>query len=176
MSITPITTWGLLYGMNTVFDWEHQKKVLDDSIQRIKNIFSDLPKELKLSPGSEPGHFEQIQPTNPADSTTQYQYPYTNGQNLTDGGSIQRRHIQYEIQKANLYVSPMMLYQFGHTPCPLVLANQFSRLANLERDPILSRCTAACRIRCRKLVTTIAIPPNPVTPPIRKWQPSEKQL
>ena len=103
MSITSISTWGLMYGINTVFDWNHQKKVLDEAIQRIKNIFSDLPKELKLSPGSEPGHFEQIEPTEQA---TQYQYPYTNNsQYLADGRKTQRRNLQYEIQKANLYVS-----------------------------------------------------------------------
>ena len=102
MSITPISTWGLMYGTNTVFDWDHQKKVLEESIQRIKNIINDLPRELKLSPGSEPGQFEQIQST---DQATQYQHPYMSGQYLADGRNIQRRSLQYEIQKANIYVS-----------------------------------------------------------------------
>lgn len=91
-----------MYGINSVFDWNHQKKVLEESIQRIKNIFHNLPRELKLSPGSEPGHFEQIQPT---DQANQYHYPYMNGQYVDDGRKTRRRNLQYEIQKANLYVS-----------------------------------------------------------------------
>ena len=76
------------FGSGGIFDWEWQKKIIWECLQRAKNALNNVPAELELSPAYHPA-------TNS---------PYTDSTDDTSSGC---RGIQYEIQKANIYISQL---------------------------------------------------------------------
>ena len=100
----------IAYGIDEVFDWNRQKRVLENCLQAVNHALDGVPKQLMLTPSSQPGEFEG--------ENREYIQPVRHFHGVSDGsGSAtghgdmnlleSRRLIQYEIQKANIYVSQL---------------------------------------------------------------------
>ncbi|KAK0114059.1 hypothetical protein ONS96_014905 [Cadophora gregata f. sp. sojae] len=108
-TVTPLSTMELAYGIDEVFDWSRQKRVLEECLRNVKQVLEVVPQELMLQPGSNPGEFEQ--------SAFQYYPPNTEYPGVRSNGSDanqwsigkpdERRRLQFEIQKANIYASQL---------------------------------------------------------------------
>ncbi|KAL1962482.1 hypothetical protein VTN77DRAFT_9603 [Rasamsonia byssochlamydoides] len=89
-SYNSLSAWEIAFGSGEIFDWERQRKLIWECLQKAKNSLADLPPELVLN---------QVQTPPPSMGW--------------DGGkgaeelSRERRRIQYEIQKANIYISQL---------------------------------------------------------------------
>lgn len=114
-SYNPLTTMEMAWGIDAIVDWERQKKVLHESLRRCKSAISELPHELVVYPNASPlgqnGHTDNAQFfegfAQNQDSTSMMLNPNPNlpyGQEQTPE---ERRQMQYEIQKANIYASSL---------------------------------------------------------------------
>lgn len=111
MTLTPLATIELAYGVDEVFDWNRQKRVLEECLRAVKRALENIPRELMLSPGSKPGEFENH--TERVYYPPAHDFPGARG----NGGSIpqtvveeeaeNRQVLQFEIQKANIYASQL---------------------------------------------------------------------
>ena len=108
-TLTPLTTMELAYGIDEAFDLARQKKILAECLHSAEQVLKDAPPELLLQPGSQPGEFA-------TSSDSKYppisNYPpgISNGHNLgqwSQPSREDRRKLQYEIQKANIYASQL---------------------------------------------------------------------
>ena len=95
------------YSIDGLFDWNRQKQIFQNCLCDVKHVLDDIPSELLLTLGSDPSQFKaQDQPF----FTPMAEYPGL-GSNGHEMGSWPqenpevRRRLQYEIQKANIYVS-----------------------------------------------------------------------
>lgn len=96
-SYTTLLSWEIAFGSGRIFDWEHQRKSIWDCLNKAKSALLQVPLELSLyhpkhnSPGgsSELGEYGTI-------------FDYSD-----DHIHQERRAIQYEIQKANIYASQL---------------------------------------------------------------------
>jgi hypothetical protein len=110
MTCTPLNTMEIAYGIDEIFDWNRQKRVLENCLHAVNHALDGTPKELMLTPGSQPGEFGgesrgYIQPA-------QHFHGLSDGSGSAAGQAVMnlqesRRPIQYEIQKANIYVSQL---------------------------------------------------------------------
>ncbi|CAG8409625.1 unnamed protein product [Penicillium salamii] len=95
-SYTALLSWEIAFGSGQIFDWEHQRNSLWGCLKAAKSTLLDVPIELSLH------------------------HPKTSAAGLSgvgeDGGVLsysddhiyqERRAIQYEIQKANIYASQL---------------------------------------------------------------------
>ncbi|KAI3151944.1 transcriptional regulator family: Fungal Specific TF [Penicillium roqueforti] len=96
-SYTALLAWEIAFGNGQIFDWEHQRNCIWDCLKKAKSALINVPAELSLH---HPKH------TSPAclsglggDDTI---FSYSN-----DHIHQERRAIQYEIQKANIYASQL---------------------------------------------------------------------
>jgi hypothetical protein len=107
MTLTPLATMEMAYGIDEVFDWNRQKRVLEECLRAVKRVLDVIPCELMLQPGTQPGEFES--------SDRQYFPPTLDLPGVRSNGNRQwsqesaeaRRTLQYEIQKANIYASQL---------------------------------------------------------------------
>jgi hypothetical protein len=106
-TVTPLATMELAYGIDSVFDINKQKQVMEGCLRAVKNVLNNVPRELMLEPGSQAGEFATS--TNYYPSTSAYA-----GVPIENIGEIQnqerlenRRLLQFEIQKANIYASQL---------------------------------------------------------------------
>ena len=101
----------LAYGMSTL-PWSDQRLLLRDGLLAAKSVIDNLPPELQLHPSP------NSEAANPLaaldDSGMQYAPPaWPNNQPAHDVRNViklqpqRRRHLQYEIQKANIFVSQL---------------------------------------------------------------------
>ncbi len=110
-SYNDLAAMELVGGVDNLVDWERQKKVLEASLQSVKRILDDLPSELVLNfQASSPQSREPKYPSpNPGSSAAQESARYSiNGLEnvrIDFNRPEERRRIQYEIQKANIYVT-----------------------------------------------------------------------
>jgi hypothetical protein len=107
---TPLNTMELAYGIDEVFDWNRQKRVLENCLEAVRHALDNAPRELMLKPGSQPGEFEGENGRRYME--TVYHFGESDGLGSASGyhdGNLEvsRRAIQYEIQKANIYVSQL---------------------------------------------------------------------
>ena len=99
----------LAYGMSTL-PWSDQRTLLRDGLLAAKSITDNLPPELQLgNHGDESGTlagFDEsgLQYVPPAWPNSQ---PAHDLRNVIKNHPVQRRHLQYEIQKANIFVSQL---------------------------------------------------------------------
>ena len=101
----------LSWGFDTTLDWERQKRAFYESLKKCKTEMNNLPPELTLWPTT--GPFGTGEQPSSVDIFTSFQLKM--GQrdpalmNLDDGepSPEQRRTLQYEIQKANIYASSL---------------------------------------------------------------------
>ncbi|KAK5116903.1 hypothetical protein LTR62_006624 [Meristemomyces frigidus] len=112
-SYNPLATMEMAWGIDAVIDWGRQKRVLHESLRRCKGIMADLPTGLKIYP-----NVPQSQPNGNA------QYSGYTEQNMMRDPTLtpisparlqeieqkpeQRRNMQYEIQKANIYATSLL--------------------------------------------------------------------
>ncbi|CRG85290.1 Polyprotein pp220 [Talaromyces islandicus] len=82
----------IAFGTNEFLGWERQRQLIVESIQEAKKITAELPPELQLTP--------QVQTLSPS-----MNLGHNMGEN--DMEAANRRKIQYEIQKANIYITQL---------------------------------------------------------------------
>jgi hypothetical protein len=83
-SYNALSAWEVAFGSGRIVDWERQRSLLFECLQNSKMAVANVPPELSLHPHRD-------------DSADAAEDPWMR----------ERRHIQYEIQKANIYVSQL---------------------------------------------------------------------
>jgi hypothetical protein len=115
-SYNALATMEMAWGIDAVVDWERQKRVLHESLRRCKNSIAELPPELTVYPNS--AAFDQQNPQNGSGFYPNFAQPNMvrdPAQSLmspshrteVEQSPEQRRRMQYEIQKANIYASSL---------------------------------------------------------------------
>ena len=101
------------YGVDKVVDWERQKKIYDVCLQSVKHALDDLPSELVLSfrippPQSQEPRYPSPNPE-PSLAYDLVEHAINGLENarIDFNRSGERRRIQYEIQKANLFATQL---------------------------------------------------------------------
>ncbi|KAH7349682.1 hypothetical protein B0T11DRAFT_232290 [Plectosphaerella cucumerina] len=108
-TMNAIVSVDLVYGMSTL-NWTDQRGMLRDALIAAKDIVDRLPPELQLHGNHDAfNNFDAFE-----DPNLQYVPPaYPNAQpandvrNVIKGNTQRRRQLQYEIQKANIFVSQL---------------------------------------------------------------------
>jgi hypothetical protein len=106
-SLTPMVTMEMSYSIDGLFDWNRQKQIFENCLRDVKHVLDDIPRELLLTPSSEPGQFN-VQDQHLFSPMADYPGFRSNGHdvgNWPQENPEVRRRLQYEIQKANIYVS-----------------------------------------------------------------------
>ena len=114
-SYNPLATMEMAWGIDSVIDWDRQKRVLHESLRRCKDSISSLPSELTVYPRANPFgppeysasgmHPAFAQPHMPKDPASSLLSP---SQRIEEDQSPeQRRQMMHEIQKANIYASSL---------------------------------------------------------------------
>lgn len=108
-SLTPMETMDMSYCIDGLFDWNRQKQILESCLRDVKHVLDDIPRELLLTPNSGDGQFKP--PARPFFSPmADYPGIRSNGHEMgswPQENPEERRRLQYEIQKANIYVSQL---------------------------------------------------------------------
>lgn len=110
MSYNPLTTMEMAWGVNTVVDWERQKKILHESLHRCKTAVAELPSELIVWPSASMNYGDQHNGASVGSSFIQSSEEHDLAMfspNDADTTPEDRRRRQYEIQKANIYASSL---------------------------------------------------------------------
>ena len=107
----------MAWGIDAVVDWERQKKVMHECLRRCKGAIAELPPDLIVYPNSGPfGH-----PGQANGNTFYHTYAQSANFNRDPAAALmspdsrqnihqspeERRRMQYEIQKANIYASSL---------------------------------------------------------------------
>jgi len=110
LSYNALSTMEIAWGIDAVVDWERQKKVLHQSLQRCRTAVHNLPQELVLWPSTEV-------PLSHVQNGGDVSFNFPNLSNARDPANLNpndvdatpedRRRRQYEIQKANIYASSL---------------------------------------------------------------------
>jgi hypothetical protein len=109
-TVTPLATMELAYGIDSVFDWSRQKRVLEDCLQAVKRSLDHAPPELLLQV-SKP--FDNQAPAQGQYYPPMPEFPGHRSANPNETSQWQlnnpeaRRQLQLEIQKANIYASQL---------------------------------------------------------------------
>lgn len=117
-SYNALSTMEMAWGIDAVVDWERQKKVLHESLRRCKDSIDNLPSELTVWPAAGPFGQPAYQNGNGYHSDLGFQqYGSRDPAQSLSGDTTQsenaelspeeRRRMQYEIQKANIYASSL---------------------------------------------------------------------
>ena len=103
-----LTTMEMAYGIDTVFDWDRQRRVLEQCLHAAKRALEGVPEELMLEPSS----WSRVSPQ--PHLSPGYYPPTTDGANLgpyprvkAEEPIMEPENLQYEIQKANIYGSQL---------------------------------------------------------------------
>ena len=95
-SYNALLAWEIAYGSGQIFNWEHQRSILWDCVQKTKSTLFDVPVELSLyHPKIDTPKF-----SGRGQDGSVFIYP-------EDQVNQEKRAIQYEIQKANIYASQL---------------------------------------------------------------------
>jgi hypothetical protein len=105
-SYSNLATFEMAWGVDSLIDWERQQRMLFESLQTCKNLLADLPSVLTVQTQAglrtpavpQNGIYPPYQPDGRAALEG---LPKTSAQFMPED----RRRSQYEIQKANVYVS-----------------------------------------------------------------------
>lgn len=109
-TVTPLATMELAYGIDSVFDWKRQKRVLEQCLQSCKTSLDQIPPELMLQV-SKP--FDNQAPAQGQYYPPMPEFPGHRVADPNDNPQWQlnnpdsRRSLQLEIQKANIYASQL---------------------------------------------------------------------
>lgn len=110
LSHSMLSTSEMAFGIDELFDWDRQQKMIEQCLHICKQVLDDLPDVLRVKPvDSQNGRFGQrSQPYYPPmPEYGAHRDPALNGQNGHELGETheQRTTAQYEIQKANIYAT-----------------------------------------------------------------------
>lgn len=108
----------MAWGMDSVVDWERQRRVLKESLRSCKDAIESLPPELTVHPSAGRsghsarqngaiGHPKFPQSGNDRDPAQSLSNSTSQDPDLLDQTPEERRRMQYEIQKANIYASSL---------------------------------------------------------------------
>lgn len=118
-SYDALTKMEMAWGIDAVVDWERQKKVMHECLRRCKDAIAGLPSELIVYPNAGPfGHTGQANGNSiyhtyahsanfSRDPTNTLMMSPDSRQPGPDQSPEDRRRMQYEIQKANIYASSL---------------------------------------------------------------------
>jgi hypothetical protein len=148
-SYTALLAWEIAFGSGQIFDWEHQRNSIWDCLKRAKSALLDVPSELSLH---HPKHKLPAGMSGFGDSAI---FSYSD-----DHIHQERRAIQYEIQKANIYASQLCTRSY------LVekywsLFETFSRYGKSANFATLGSTTPHIRIEGRPDANSTATPTGP---------------
>ncbi|KAJ5748178.1 uncharacterized protein N7511_009874 [Penicillium nucicola] len=101
-SYTDLLSWEIAFGSGQIFDWEHQRNSLWGCLQQTKLALVNVPVELSLD---HPKHVSPARLSGLGEDGTVFSY-------ADDRIHQERRAIQYEIQKANIYASQLCTRSF----------------------------------------------------------------
>lgn len=109
-SYNGLSAMELAYGVDEIFDWGRQKRILEGCLRAVKTALDDVPQELMLRPSSRTGSFgagayDQDGVCRAAGGDLPGGQTYSGMQN--GDAFAARRKIQWEIQKANIYASQL---------------------------------------------------------------------
>ncbi|KAL4933639.1 uncharacterized protein BDV17DRAFT_64376 [Aspergillus undulatus] len=90
-SYNPVSAWETAFGAGQIFDWDRQRMVIYECLQKSKLALANVPKELSLTESVSFDREEDVK------MALDHEEP----------GPVERRHIQYEIQKSNIYASQL---------------------------------------------------------------------
>lgn len=110
MTVTPLATMEMAYGIDEVFDFNRQKKILEECLRSAKKVLDGVPKELVLMQPNASGNGFSIPERRYFPPAQEYPGIRSNGVDTLpwlQDASDARRQLQYEIQKANIYVSQL---------------------------------------------------------------------
>ncbi|KAL1595265.1 hypothetical protein SLS60_009955 [Paraconiothyrium brasiliense] len=105
-SFAALSTSEMAYGIDELYDWDQQQRMLDQCLQRCKEVLANIPSVLQIQNKPQDGGLAQRrQPYYPPmPEYVGMRDPNLN--NLGNPDSVEaRRSMQYEIQKANIYGS-----------------------------------------------------------------------
>ncbi|PWY63234.1 hypothetical protein BO83DRAFT_324534 [Aspergillus eucalypticola CBS 122712] len=92
-SYNTLSAWETAFGSGQVFDWERQRSLMWECLQKAKSGLSNVPRALAIQLSQDPemgnghGHYETTPPV--------------------EDPRARKRHMQLQIQKANIYASQL---------------------------------------------------------------------
>ncbi|KAF2711697.1 hypothetical protein K504DRAFT_480645 [Pleomassaria siparia CBS 279.74] len=103
----------MMFGIDQLYDWGLQQRVLDQCLQQCKEVLDDLPEVLKVLPDGQNGYNGQKRPPYypPMPEYMEFRDPAMNQFNGPESLES-RRPAQFEIQKANIYVSHVSIRSY----------------------------------------------------------------
>ena len=101
-----LSTMELAYGFD-VFNWDRQKRVLEQSLYAVKQALENVPLELKLCPKSRLLELQEQRYPSPTQTFSKSKSPTQYEEDSVPEMFTERRRVQYEIQKANIYISQL---------------------------------------------------------------------
>ncbi|KAF2878124.1 hypothetical protein BDV95DRAFT_624683 [Massariosphaeria phaeospora] len=110
LSYSMLSTAEMAFGVDELFDWDQQQKILEHSLQRCKQTLDSIPDVLTVHPkDGQNGRFAQRKQTY---YPLMEEYVTARDPSLNIFGAesqAARRASQYEIQKANIYASHLSI-------------------------------------------------------------------
>lgn len=109
LSCKPISIMELAWGIDQVVDWERQKRVLLEALRSCKSAMNNMPPDLTVwAPGSSlQDQSNGLDPYPMFQSSSGQRDPAMINPNDVEPTLEERRRMQYEIQKANIYASSL---------------------------------------------------------------------
>jgi len=116
-SYNALSTMEIAWGIDAVVDWDRQRRVMFESLRRCKDAVAKLPHELVVGLGKQPhgnghqspgGFYPNFNLDRDLTMSLTSLSPHLNMEQTPE----QRRRMQYEIQKANIYVSCLATRSF----------------------------------------------------------------
>lgn len=114
LSYSSLSSAEMIFGIDELFDWDRQQRILEQSLQRCRQVLENIPDVLKIhSKDNQSGSFGQRRQP--------YYPPMPEYANLRDPAlgmyngpesHEARRESQYEIQKANIYGSHLSIRSY----------------------------------------------------------------
>lgn len=100
-SYNALLAWEIAFGSGQIINWEHQRAMLWDCLQKAKSALPEVPVQLSLfHPKNAPPNLSAL-----GEDGSVFNY-------AEDHINQERRAIQYEIQKANIYASQLCTRSF----------------------------------------------------------------
>ncbi|PSK46340.1 hypothetical protein B9Z65_5308 [Elsinoe australis] len=107
LSYQPLTVMEMAWGIDSVVDWERQHRIYHDCLLSAKHALKDLPEELKLLPGRSDIDESSPDPLAAFHMKMGLRDPASMISDSMEPSAEQRRALQREIQKANIYASAL---------------------------------------------------------------------
>ncbi|CAI6334960.1 unnamed protein product [Periconia digitata] len=114
LSYSTVSLAEMAYGLDELFDWDRQQRMLDEALQQCKRAIEGIPECLQIRPGKDDqnGIGLRKQPYYPPmPEFLDMRDPTSNEFNGTDSQEA-RLSSQYEIQKANIYATHLSIRSF----------------------------------------------------------------